>query len=334
MPPLEHARFTRSMAWKETRISATKTRVVKNKTTTGAAIATTMIAAAIALTAADRASAMPTVYPTGVTVYDKAAAYPCDVLFSTNGKTYLIDMRGKIIKQWDVSGEPTEMVDPHLMSGKKGVVGSQLDDIETSKLPILAGIGLVPGVVARTVDKTFGFEDWDGNVLWKWSGPQTVGAALQTHDWDRLANGDTLILSYTSRTAPAFGSRKILDSVIYEVSSDGKVVWQWSATDHLDEFGFTPAQLKLLEHSHSPDYAHMNDMQVLGPNRWEEAGDKRFAPDNIVISSRNANFTAIIDRETGHIVWRIGPNYPPCRMHNPESCRARSTRSAASTIRI
>ena len=49
---------------------------------------------------------------------------------------------------------------------------------------------------------------------------------------------------------------------------------------------------------------------VLGVNRWFTAGDKRFDPDNVVIDSRNANFTAIIDKKTGKVVWALGPHYP------------------------
>lgn len=43
--------------------------------------------------------------------------------------------------------------------------------------------------------------------------------------------------------------------------------------------------------------------------RWFDAGDKRFAPDNIIIDSRNANFIAIIDQASGKVVWRLGPNF-------------------------
>jgi hypothetical protein len=34
-----------------------------------------------------------------------------------------------------------------------------------------------------------------------------------------------------------------------------------------------------------------------------------FNPQNIIVSSRNANFIAIISRQTGDIVWRVGPDY-------------------------
>jgi Arylsulfotransferase (ASST) len=263
------------------------------------------------------AYAMPTVFPTGVTIDDKDAAYPCDVLYSIGGKTYLIDMAGKVVKQWNFNAEPAKMLPPSLWGGQKGVIGLRLVDVPGSQMPHLAGIGLVPGEVAPRVNKTFGFIDWNGKVLWQWSGPSSVGAALQNHDWDRLPNGNTLIFSGVMRSLPAFGDRKIVDDVMYEVNPAGSIVWQWSATDHLNEFGFTPAELKLVEYSASPDYLHVNDMEVIGPNHWAAAGNTRFTPGNIIFSSRNANFTAIIDRKTGHIVWRIGPDYPPLQEEQP-----------------
>ena len=38
-------------------------------------------------------------------------------------------------------------------------------------------------------------------------------------------------------------------------------------------------------------------MSTLGPNRWYDAGDARFHPDNIIWDSRQANIIAIIDRQ-------------------------------------
>jgi hypothetical protein len=32
---------------------------------------------------------------------------------------------------------------------------------------------------------------------------------------------------------------------------------------------------------------------------------------SILISSRDANFTIIIDKKSGHVVWRLGPYYAP-----------------------
>jgi len=52
-------------------------------------------------------------------------------------------------------------------------------------------------------------------------------------------------------------------------------------------------------------------MRTVGPNHWFRDGDARFNPENIVLSSRDANFTVIIDKKTGHVVWRLGPTYTP-----------------------
>jgi hypothetical protein len=40
----------------------------------------------------------------------------------------------------------------------------------------------------------------------------------------------------------------------------------------------------------------------LGSNHWFAGGDRRFNPDSIMISSRDASIIAIIDKQTGHIV--------------------------------
>lgn len=261
--------------------------------------------------------AMPSVYPTGVTVYNKEEAYPTDVLFSSAGQTRIIDMDGKVVKTWNYQGSPAVMLNPETTGGQKGIVGLQIDNIPASQVPGIEGVGLVPGIVPKEVNRSFGLVDWNGKVLWQWDGVKGVGAALQNHDWSRLPNGNILILSDRVRQDDSFQTKKIIDDMIYEVDEKGQVVWQWSATDHLSEFGLTPEQIKLVKNSDSPDYLHINDMQVLGPNRWEKAGDTRFAPDNIIFSSRNANFTAIIDHKTGHIVWRIGPNYPPLQVKQP-----------------
>jgi Arylsulfotransferase (ASST) len=45
------------------------------------------------------------------------------------------------------------------------------------------------------------------------------------------------------------------------------------------------------------------------PQPHFDAGDRRFHPDNIIWDSREANIIAITDRNTGNIVWRLGPNY-------------------------
>jgi hypothetical protein len=56
------------------------------------------------------------------------------------------------------------------------------------------------------------------------------------------------------------------------------------------------------------DWVHINSATYLGPNKWFDAGDRRFAPDHVIVSSRQASFLAIIARD-GKVVWRMGPDF-------------------------
>jgi hypothetical protein len=58
------------------------------------------------------------------------------------------------------------------------------------------------------------------------------------------------------------------------VAPDGRIVWEWKAGDHLDEFGFTPDGFEYLRRSvaRQPDniwgYLEINSAKTLGPNHW------------------------------------------------------------------
>ncbi|HEX4051131.1 MAG TPA: aryl-sulfate sulfotransferase [Steroidobacteraceae bacterium] len=276
-------------------------------------VSTAGIASGICCTALmSAASASPSVYPVGVTRYDPATAYNSDVLFSgADNRTYLIDMDGHVLHRWDVNGFPGRVLDPALVGGVKGEIGAQLSTVPAGGSA--GGVGEVPGRAANFRDETFGYQDWSGRTLWQWGRQAPGGAALQHHDWELLPNGDTLLLGNKIGSLPGFGARAMMDDVIYEVNKAGQIVWTWAAAAHLAQFGFTASQLDLLKRVAAVDYLHMNAMQELGPNHWAEAGDERFSPDNIMISSRNANFIAIISRRTGNIVWRLGPNFAPIK---------------------
>ncbi|MBB3222020.1 aryl-sulfate sulfotransferase [Pseudoduganella umbonata] len=280
----------------------------------------TSIALAAGMMLAMSATAAPSVHPTGVTRYEPDRAWNGYVLFTgQDKKTRLIDMNGNEVKQWPYEGFPPVLLDPALTKGKKGNVLLQL-----AQLPGVQQAGNGLG------NKAIGEVDWNGNVLWQWgagsqdayasasvdSGGAPGGAAKQHHDWGRLTNGNTLVLANKVHAVPGFAAKALLDDVIYEVTPDGKIAWQWTASEHLAEFGFSPESLKLVKAAQpkygaqAVDWLHINDMAVVGPNKWHKAGDERFNPDNIVIDSREANFVAIIDKKTGKVVWTLGPDFP------------------------
>ena len=182
--------------------------------------------------------------------------------------------------------------------------------------------------------------DWDGNIVWKFDqyeyiedpGIDAMWMARQHHDYQREGSptgyyapgmepltdkGNTLILAHKDVTNPAISEKPLVDDVIYEVNWEGEIIWEWICSEHFDEFGFSEEAKNIL--SRNPnlvigngergDWMHINSMSTLGPNHLYDAGDKRFHPDNIIWDGRQTNIIAIIDKESGKIVWQIGPDY-------------------------
>ena len=107
-----------------------------------------------------------------------------------------------------------------------------------------------------------------------------------------------------------------MDDTIIEVDEKGKITWEWICSEHFEELGFSEEAKNTLARNPdlvlgggAGDWMHINSMSTLGPNRWYDAGDARFHPDNIIWDSRQANIIAIIDRKTGKIVWQLGPYF-------------------------
>lgn len=256
------------------------------------------------------ASAAPSVYPTGVTIYDPSKAYNQYVLFSSPDKqTRLIDMNGNEVKRWSHRGFPAALIDPLVNGGKRGHLFVQLEEVaEPSKLAS-AGNGLK--------NQSIGELDWSGEIVWQWGDRAPGGSAYQHHDQRRLANGNTLVLANRLHAVEGFKVPQVIDDVIYEVDAKGNIVWDWIASEHLHEFGFTDEQLELVRASKNPDVLHINNLSAVGPNQWFDGGDERFHPDNLLIDAREANFIAIIDKRSGKVVWSLGPNLPRLNAYAP-----------------
>jgi hypothetical protein len=282
---------------------------------------TTRTATAILVTllSTGLARAAPTVYPTGTTIYDPERAWNGYTVFHTSGDqgAVLIDMNGRELRHW-----------PDLQSNQ-------------GPIRILPGGHLLSGTSARQphqevvalVQRT-----WGGEEVWRFDSleqvenadGETIWAARAHHDWQREGSavgyyapdsapltdrGYTLILAHKNVVAPAVSDKRLEDDYIIEVDWNGNIQWEWLASDHIDEFGFSPgARQAIRENSpwhegrQSTDWFHVNAASYVGANRWYDAGDERFHPRNVIISSRQANVVAIIGRD-GSIVWRIGPDY-------------------------
>ncbi len=251
----------------------------------------------------DQACASPTIFPTGVTVPAAPEAWRSALCYGgPDGVTHVIDMEGRELHRWPHVGLPGAIIDPALVGGTRGDTLLQLDHIS--------------GADGLMNDRSIAILDWNDRVLWQWGAQAPGGAARQNHDWTVLRNGDVLILAGLTHVVTQLGPEAVNDQAVYEVDRQGRIVWHWIAGDHLDEFGFPLDGLAYLRQRESSGtkepwgYLEINDMQPLGPNRWFEHGDRRFAPDNIMINARKGNVVLIIEKATGKVVWRLGPDFP------------------------
>jgi len=186
-------------------------------------------------------------------------------------------------------------------------------------------------------------EEWNGEVIWNFTGwkydhTDTIMARAH-HDIKRVGNpvyyapshtyfheGKTLVLARYNHTNNSVSKKEIVDDVIYEVDWSGNLTgFEWIATEHFDELGFNKLEkigISLFPGYHcfmpeklrnffyiKHDWLHLNSIAIIGNNSWYDEGDERFHPGNIMITSRHANIIAIINQESGNILWKIGPDY-------------------------
>jgi hypothetical protein len=264
--------------------------------------------------------AAQSVYPTRTTVYDPARTWNgYTVLSPLNTQAVIvIDMNGNVVKQWDgyvnSAGGPARVFPNGVVMAASGTNPPRQESLE---------------LIQR---------DFDGRVLWRFDHNEqiqtrdgkTIWSARQHHDWQRedfpagyyspgiqpaVQGSKTLILTHTNHSRANVAKAALEDDRLIEVNWNGDIVWEWLASDHIDEFGFSPEARKAIMAAPgvnaargSFDWLHINSATYVGPNHWFDEGDRRFAPENVIISSRQASFLAIVARD-GKIVWRLGPDF-------------------------
>lgn len=262
----------------------------------------------------------PSVFPHGVTIYKPEKCWNgYTIVPLINDGVLLFDMNGNEIRRWNMHAMPPKLLPGGYVMGYSGVRHPDY--------------GMQDGVNLIEID-------YDGNIVWKfdkWEKIDDPGRdhrwmSRQHHDYQREGNpvgyyvpgmdakpleGNTLILAHRTIRNPIISDKKLLDDVMYEVDWEGNIVWKWSASEHFEEFGFDEAAKNVLFRDPNMrssdggvgDFLHINCMSYLGPNKWYDTGDMRFKPDNIIFDSREANVLAILDKETGKLVWKIGPDF-------------------------
>jgi len=240
--------------------------------------------------------------PTGVVKYVKGAAFEGYTLFAPTVKctsTYLIDMEGDVVHEWKSAYPP----------GLYAVIlpnGNLLRSNAPKEQPVK--IGGAGGILQEL--------DWNGKVVWEYK--MLSDNEIQHHAFDRMPNGNTLILGWErktkeealkkGRTPGTFPDevtikgqpvRDFWVDFVREVDKKGKTVWEWHAWDHI---GAGPDQLdinfRLPSHVgvgyDSFDWSHFNTVEYLP------------ATNQVLLNSRNLSEVYIVDKKSGKIVQRWG----------------------------
>jgi hypothetical protein len=153
------------------------------------------------------------VFPTGTTRYDPTKAFNSFVLFTSDSASRLIDMNGNPIHEWKNAGDLATLIDPALAGGARGHV------LVTMSVVATGGTDLTPGRNGPAA-QTIGELDWTGKVVWTFGEKAPDKLARQHHDWARLPNHNTLVLSTLFHAIAGFKLPQLRDDVIYDGPRD------------------------------------------------------------------------------------------------------------------
>lgn len=260
----------------------------------------------------------------------------------------MVDMDGKMVNEWEITGIPAKMYPGGILIGGKGTGTAQGGsetfarvDWKGNELTDVWGGQSVTDIVA---DKLFGGVHHDFQVEGSPAGyyspstkqePKPFGKMLVLGNYYPCGpkNGYFQAVCNTGQndTNDVSPNFNLMDDVFYEIE-DGKVTFEWHHYQHVDQMGYDDkARAAVATMFSGPpgfggsDWQHSNTVDYLGENKWYNCEgkncvpDERFHPDNILYDSRTSNYLAIIARhddpdgkwEAGDIVWRVGPDFTP-----------------------
>jgi hypothetical protein len=219
---------------------------------------------------------------TGLRALDEARACPGLTLFAPmGGKTvYLIDLHGTIVHTWNLPYRPG--VYGYITDGGTLFYNGQIpNDTFLGKTPFMGGAAMEV--------------DWNGKMLWEVRRPD------HHHDGRLLRNGNIILLCMRElrddiakrvrggRPGTEVDGKRIWADFLVEMTTGGKVVWEWRSWDHLD-----------------PEKDVLTEVQG-GREEWTHANSVFEEPDgNLLVSFREISTVVRIDRNTGKILWKLG----------------------------
>ncbi len=216
--------------------------------------------------------------------YDPGRAFPGFTLFApsaeTNKTVFLIDLKGSVVHTWDMPYPP----------GSYGYLTDRGTLFYNGKIPNSTHIGRSAFQGGAVLEM-----DWKGRILWELKRPD------HHHDGIRLSNGNVLLLCSMplpdavvpmvrgGRSGTEYDNGKMNGDYLVEMTTEGNVVWEWRAWEHLDPITDTITAVQ----DNRDEWTHGNGISEM--------------PDgNILLSFRNISTVVMIDRRTGEIYWKLG----------------------------
>ena len=198
-------------------------------------------------------------HPNGLIYYAPQHAYRGFTL-TTNVSGHdarLIDMEGRVCHTWHSDegiGYAYLLPNGNLLL-RTGPAAEEVSFVTRPERSLLPGDG-------RTVAGAVLELDWESNVVWEYRYP------LLHHDFERLANGNTLVLCWElipeemvqqvkGGYSSGDGHQGMLGDVVREVTPAGEVVYEWKSWNHLD---FEEDRICFLEGRE--EWTHQNTLNV------------------------------------------------------------------------
>ena len=217
----------------------------------------------------------------GLIYHASQGSYRGYTLLTTNGSNYvkLIDMEGRVCHQWYY---PERLGYGYLLNN-----GNLLFRTISSRAGgQRSDAGPRSGAIIEL--------DWEGREVWRYENP------LLHHDFDRLPNGNTLVLLFEP-LEPELAARvkggarnadrdvEMLGDLVEEITPEGETVYSWRSWERLDpetdEIGFL---------ENREEWTHQNSL--------------RTTPDgDLIVSFRRTDTVGIVDKKSGDWKWKWGP---------------------------
>jgi hypothetical protein len=136
---------------------------------------------------------------------------------------------------------------------------------------------------------------------WQSRAVAAVGAPVDEHELQVLPNGDVLLFAYEQlpgvdlRGLQSFGAdATIADCTVQEIDPDGRLVWEWRASEHVDPVRESTGPLVYaMGETTVVDVFHFNSIDV-------------DASGNLLLSARNASAVFYVERPSGRVMWKLG----------------------------